>query len=99
MWVCNDGAAVYSGAGFNDVGLEVLTGKLGELKLGDKVTVLRVNALNRSEVENYVSEIEYNGGKGLVAYNNLSSSYVEPKWAEPRERKDLEEIQIGRAHV
>ena len=71
--------------------------KIGELKLGDEVTVVHVNVLNRDD--NYVSEIEYGGGRAYVQYILLSASYVEPKWAEPRERKDLEEILMAKVNA
>lgn len=70
---------------------------IGSLKRGDVVKILKTNVLNR--VENWISEIEYNGGVAYVQYDLFSKNYVEPKWDEPRERKDLEEILMAKVNA
>lgn len=71
--------------------------EIGTLKKGAEVTVVKKNALNRTD--NIVSEIEYNGGRAYVLFNSLSETYVEGAWAEPRERKDLEEILMAKVNA
>ena len=82
MWVAWQEAEVYApNTSFTEI---------GKLKLGDKVTVLHTNVLNRQV--NYISEISYNGGTAYVQYDLLSKTYVEPVWAEPRERADIAQL-------
>lgn len=82
MWVAYQEAEVYApNTSFTEI---------GKLKLGDKVTVLHTNVLNRQV--NYISEISYNGGTAYVQYDLLSKNYVEPVWAEPRERTDIAQL-------
>ena len=70
--------------------------EIGKLKLGDKVTVLHTNVLNRQV--NYISEISYNGGTAYVQYDLLSKTYVEPVWAEPRERTDIAQLLMAKVN-
>lgn len=88
MWVAYQEAEVYApNTSFTEI---------GKLKLGDKVTVLHTNVLNRQV--NYISEISYNGGTAYVQYDLLSKTYVEPVWAEPRERADIAQLLMAKVN-
>lgn len=88
MWVAYQEAEVYApNTSFTEI---------GKLKLGDKVTVLHTNVLNRQV--NYISEISYKGGTAYVQYDLLSKTYVEPVWAEPRERTDIAQLLMAKVN-
>jgi hypothetical protein len=59
------------------------------LKLGDKVTVVKSNFNGAPDGQDCLMEIKWGSGTALMWKSELSKSYVEPVWAEPRERKDI----------
>ena len=61
--------------------------QIGTLERGAEVTVIHTNVLNRQV--NYISEIKWGNGTAYIQYDALSKTYVEGKWSEPRERKDI----------
>ena len=61
--------------------------QIGTLERGAEVTVIHTNVLNRQV--NYISEIQWSNGTAYIQYDALSKTYVEGKWSEPRERKDI----------
>ncbi len=61
--------------------------QIGTLERGAEVTVIHTNVLNRQV--NYISEIRWGNGTAYIQYDALSKTYVEGKWSEPRERKDI----------
>lgn len=79
MWVKDGSIEVYApDASFTQI---------GTLERGAEVTVIHTNVLNRQV--NYISEIKWGNGTAYIQYDALSKTYVEGKWAEPRERKDI----------
>lgn len=63
------------------------------LQKGDEVSVIRAK-----DDCGYVS-IRSGNTTGLVSINALSETLIEGKWAEPRERKDLEEILMAKVNA
>lgn len=61
------------------------------LQKGSEVTVIKTNANGASSTNDMLSEIRYSGGTAYIWANDLSKTYIEPRWSEPRERKDIAE--------
>ncbi len=59
------------------------------LQKGSEVTVIKTNANGASSTNDMLSEIRYSGGTAYIWANDLSKTYIEPRWSEPRERKDI----------
>lgn len=75
-----------------------LTEMQNTLKLGDKVTVIRTNLLNSNDKSQYLNEIRYGSGTAFIWQTDLSASYVEPVWAEPRERTDIAQLLMAKVN-
>lgn len=75
-----------------------LTEMQNTLKLGDKVTVIRTNLLNSNDQSQYLNEIRYGSGTAFIWQTDLSASYVEPVWAEPRERTDIAQLLMAKVN-
>lgn len=75
-----------------------LTEMQNTLKLGDKVTVIRTNLLNSNDKSQYLNEIRYGNGTAFIWQTDLSASYVEPVWAEPRERTDIAQLLMAKVN-
>lgn len=75
-----------------------LTEMQNTLKLGDKVTVIRTNLLNSNDKSQYLNEIRYGSGTAYIWQTDLSASYVEPVWAEPRERTDIAQLLMAKVN-
>jgi len=75
-----------------------LTEMPNTLKLGDKVTVIRTNLLNSNDKSQYLNEIRYGSGTAFIWQTDLSASYVEPVWAEPRERADIAQLLMAKVN-
>lgn len=88
MWVQRSSLEVYKA--------DTTFTQIGSLEKGTQITVLNPNVLNRDT--NYVAEIQYNGGTAYVQYSGLSDSKVEPKWSEPRERKDISQLLMNKVN-
>lgn len=88
MWVQRSSLEVYKA--------DTTFTQIDTLEKGTQVIVLNPNVLNRDA--NYVAEIQYNGGKAYVQYSGLSATKVEPKWTEPRERKDMSQLLMNKVN-
>lgn len=75
-----------------------LTEMQNTLKLGDKVTVIRTNLLNSNDKSQYLNEIRYGSGTAFIWQTDLSASYVEPVWTEPRERTDIAQLLMAKVN-
>lgn len=73
-------------------GSDYFLDEIDTIKKGTKVQVIEKDVNKSGYLNDYLDKIVWDGGTGLVWHSNLSPEYVEPKWDEPRERKDLEEI-------
>ena len=69
------------------------------LKKGDTVTVLRRNIYGASNRNDYIDEIEYGSGTAFMWDTELSETFVEGKWSEPRERTDIEELLMAKVQA
>ncbi len=91
MWVAVDDFAVYD----KDVYFSSEPHKLQKIdnqgkKRGDTVVVIRRNVNGASSEQSYIDEVQWGSGTALVRENHLSKTKIEPVWAEPRERTDIE---------
>ena len=91
MWVAVDDFAVYD----KDVYFSSEPHKLQKIdnqgkKRGDTVVVIRRNVNQASSEQSYIDEVQWGSGTALVRENHLSKTKIEPVWAEPRERTDIE---------
>ena len=68
------------------------------LKLGDKVTVVKSNFNGAPDGQDCLMEIKWGSGTALMWKSELSKSYVEPVWAEPRERKDVSDLLMAKVN-
>ena len=66
-------------------------------KRGDTVVVIRRNIEGTSS--GYVDEIQWGGGTALVWEDHLSKTYIEPVWAEPRERTDVAQLLMEKVNA
>ena len=69
------------------------------LKLGDKVTVVKSNFNGAPDGQDCLMEIKWGSGTALMWKSELSKSYVEPVWAEPRERTDVAQILMEKVNA
>lgn len=69
------------------------------LKLGDKVTVVKSNFNGAPDGQDCLMEIKWGSGTALMWKSELSKSYVEPVWAEPRERKDVSDLLMAKVNA
>lgn len=66
-------------------------------KRGDTVVVIRRNIEGTSS--GYVDEIQWGSGTALVWEDHLSKTYIEPVWAEPRERTDVAQLLMEKVNA
>ena len=69
------------------------------LKLGDKVTVVKSNFNGAPDGQDCLMEIKWGSGTALMWKSELSKSYVEPVWAEPRERTDVAQLLMEKVNA
>ena len=66
-------------------------------KRGDTVVVIRRNIEGTSS--GYIDEIQWGSGTALVWEDHLSKTYIEPVWAEPRERTDVAQLLMEKVNA
>ena len=69
------------------------------LKLGDKVTVVKSNFNGAPDGQDCLMEIKWGSGTALMWKSELSKSYVEPVWPEPRERTDVAQLLMEKVNA
>ena len=76
-----------------------LLNKVGTIEKGTQVTRVITNVDGSANESDWIDEIVYNGKHYWVWHDNLSTTKVEGKWSEPRERKDMETLLMNKVNA
>ena len=93
VWIARNNTDLY------DINSGVVMTVVGTIAKGTQVTRVRTNVTDASNKVDWLDEITYNGNHYLLWDSDLSTTKVEGKWSEPRERKDMSQLLMNKVNA